>query len=79
MAEQVFRPGEQVSESGIYRVSHIEHRPEHEVTLFEGEEFPSCVRCGKGVRFQLERSANAIQHDRDFKVKRARRKTAGRH
>ncbi len=79
MAEQVFRPGERVSESGIYRVSHVEHRPEHEVTLFAGEDFPTCIRCGEKVRFRLERSANSIQHDRYFKVKKARRKTAERH
>lgn len=80
MTGQAFKPGERVEETGIYRVNHKGHRPEHEVTLVEKEEFPLCVRCGEEVRFWLERAAHAIQHDHDFKPpQQRRRKTVGRH
>lgn len=80
MTGQAFKPGERVEETGIYRVSHNGHRPDHEVTLVEKEEFPQCVRCGDGVRFCLERAAHSIGQDHDFKApKKTRRKTAGGH
>jgi hypothetical protein len=58
MAEEHYRPGEQVPASGVYVVSHNGHRPEHEVTLLENDRFPPCAVCGEHVRFRLERSAN---------------------
>jgi len=57
MAEESFRPGEQVPASGVYLVTHVDHRPEHAVTLLEKEKFPPCSVCGDQVRFRLERSA----------------------
>ncbi|HEY6971296.1 MAG TPA: hypothetical protein VJA94_18950 [Candidatus Angelobacter sp.] len=65
-AEQVFQPGEVVPESGVYTVMHAEHRQRHWATIFKGDRFPQCARCGKGVRFMLARPAILISEDLDF-------------
>ncbi len=65
MAEE-FKPGEKVPSSGVYRVLHKGHRDEHEATLREGEEFPTCTVCEEGVRFHLVQSAKLIERDGDF-------------
>jgi hypothetical protein len=57
MAENDYRPGEQVPASGVYLVTHVDHRPEHAVTLLENETFPPCSVCTDKVRFRLERPA----------------------
>lgn len=72
MAEQVFRPGESVPESGLYLVAHGRHRPDHEATLFQGEQFPVCVQCEHQVRFRLLRAATPITNDSDFRQRKAR-------
>lgn len=61
-----FKPGDKVPSSGVYKVSHQAHREEHEATLREGEEFPTCTVCERGVRFRLVQSARLIDRDRDF-------------
>lgn len=61
-----FKPGERVPNSGVYRVLHQGHREEHEATLREGEQFPTCTVCEQGVRFRLVQSAKLIDSDRDF-------------
>src|SRR6266478_6465708 len=46
----VFKPGEEVPKSGIYRVVHDpNHAAEHEVTCIIGKPFPPCNRCGHHV------------------------------
>lgn len=50
-----YQPGEVVPESGVYRVSHDEHRLMHEATLLAGDRFPICKRCKHKVRFELRR------------------------
>jgi hypothetical protein len=50
------RPGEIVPESGVYRVTHEEHRLMHEATLLAGDPFPLCRQCRRAVRFELLRS-----------------------
>jgi hypothetical protein len=72
MAEQVFKPGEDVPQSGLYLVVHAEHRADHEATLFQGEQFPSCAQCEVEVRFRLLRGATPISSDSDFRKRRAR-------
>ena len=67
MAAQVYKPGESVPESGVYRVVHGQHRSDHEATLFSGEQFAGCAVCGQNVRFELLRKAVPIRQDRDFK------------
>ena len=66
-AEQIFRPGEVVPESGVYRVIHQHHRETHLATLFHGERFPACARCCEAVKFALLRPARLIGDDADFK------------
>ena len=66
MPESVYRPGDPVPQSGVYRVVHEEHRQEHEATLLDGGQFPRCTHCGDKVRFHLQRAASRIQNDTDF-------------
>jgi hypothetical protein len=55
-----FRCGEQINESGIYRVVHSNHRLPHEVTLLRDQLFPRCTKCDDAVYFELLRSAPDI-------------------
>ena len=53
------RTGGSVPASGIYRVSHPQHRLPTEVTLLKDQSFPRCSRCAEPVYYTLERSAPA--------------------
>jgi hypothetical protein len=53
----IFRNGQTIPESGIYRVSHSEHRLPHEVTLLRNQPFPDCAKCGEEVTFEAIRLA----------------------
>jgi hypothetical protein len=66
-AEQPFKSGDLVPESGVYTVIHDRHRPNHAATIFKGERFPVCAHCGRQVRFVLIRPAALISEDSDFK------------
>lgn len=66
-AEQIFRSGDEVPESGVYTVIHEAHRPNHAATIFKGERFPPCVQCGTQVRFVLVRPVGLISEDSDFR------------
>ncbi|MCI0348606.1 MAG: hypothetical protein L0Z53_04200 [Acidobacteriales bacterium] len=72
MAEQAFKPGESVPQSGLYLVQHAGHRADHEATLFQGEQFPACAQCDLAVRFTLLRAVGPISSDSDFGRKKAR-------
>jgi hypothetical protein len=50
------KTGQQIPDSGIYRVTHQQHRLPHEVTLLKGETFPRCAKCGDMVEFELVQS-----------------------
>jgi hypothetical protein len=52
----IYRPGELVPESGVYRVTHAPHRLMHEATLLKGDRFPLCRECKGSVRFELRRA-----------------------
>jgi len=56
MRPQIFRPGETVPTSGVYRVEHASHRLMHEATLIGHSAFPQCRHCGSAVRFFLMRA-----------------------
>ena len=71
-AEQHFQPGETVPKSGVYTVLHYQHRLQHPATIFKGDRFPQCTRCGTAVRFVLARSAALISEDIDFKASSAK-------
>src|SRR3569623_1634821 len=52
IGKEMFKTGQNVPESGIYRVVHAEHRLPHEVTLLRGEAFPRCAKCADQVEFE---------------------------
>lgn len=56
-----FKPGERVPETGVYQVFHRRHRPSHESSLLQGEEFPRCKKCGDHVRFELVLASVQLQ------------------
>ena len=64
--KRTFLPGDAVPQSGVYRVHHYRHRTPHEITILQGEKFPSCRTCGQEVRFELERAAERAERDRDL-------------
>jgi hypothetical protein len=64
--QRTFLPGDRVPQSGVYRVQHYRHRTPHEITILQGEHFPSCRTCGQQVRFELERAAEHADRDRDL-------------
>lgn len=66
-AEQVYKPGEEVPESGVYTVIHDRHRASHAATVLKGDRFPACARCGLLVQFVLLRPATHIDEDSDFR------------
>lgn len=64
----VFKPGDKVPKSGIYRVTHDDkHAQEHEVTCVFGKTFPPCNGCGAHPRFTLVKSAHHIETQEHFK------------
>ena len=66
----VFKPGDDVPHSGIYRVVHdTNHREEHEVTCVYGKKFPPCNHCGNHPRFVLLRTAQHIDSNKHFTVR----------
>jgi hypothetical protein len=61
-----FRPGDKVPTTGIYTVSHYQHRMPHDVFAVEGDQFPPCRRCGSRASFVLAQAASHIDSDHDF-------------
>ena len=66
MAEQEYRPGDKVSRSGIFLVTHSGHRDSHEAVILGGGTFPACKVCGEHVRYCLVRNAAPLDGDSDF-------------
>lgn len=63
----IFEPGQQVPNSGIYQVLHDPaHRQPHEVTCVAGHRFPPCRGC-RHPRFKLVRAAIHVNSHEDFK------------
>jgi CheY-like chemotaxis protein len=48
-----FAPGDVSPHSGVYRIFHAVHRPEHEAAVMAGVRFPKCRVCGDAVGFEL--------------------------
>jgi hypothetical protein len=64
---QGYRPGDVITESGIYEVIHYRgHRETHDAVMVRGNQFPACEQCGASVRFKMKRTAPYIFHDEDF-------------
>src|SRR3954466_12918291 len=55
LTRKTFKTGQSVPQSGIYRVTHSNHRLPHEVTLLRAQQFPPCSKCGVQVKFKLLR------------------------
>jgi hypothetical protein len=58
-----YKTGEEIPTSGVYRITHSEHRLPHEVMLLRGERFPRCQRCQDTVEFRLLRAAKETSRD----------------
>jgi len=67
MAGTTYRVGDTAPMSGLYEVTHYQHRFPHRVTLLRGDQFPTCSRCGARVAFALAEAADHIAMDSDFK------------
>ncbi len=64
----VFKSGDRVQNSGIYRVVHDPaHEEPHEVTCLYGKRFPRCRAC-EHARFILVRGAESIDSNGHFKT-----------
>jgi len=64
----VFKSGDRVQNSGIYRVIHEPaHDQPHEVTVVYGKRFPRCRMC-EYARFTLVRGAESVDTQGHFKV-----------
>ncbi len=56
----VFKPGDKVLRSGVYRVAHGgTHSREHDVTCIYGMTFPYCNECGASCQFTLRCAVNS--------------------
>lgn len=65
-----FRAGEEILQTGIYRIFHIDHRVSHEAVLCSGQQFPRCNHCGDDVHFELLRAAPQFDEDENFRTLR---------
>jgi hypothetical protein len=50
-----YATGEAAPATGVYRVSHAEHRLPEEITVLLGQSFPRCAKCSVAVKFELVR------------------------
>jgi hypothetical protein len=64
--EKIYRSGEKVLRTGLYRISHYQHRMPHDAVLRQGENFPACNKCGERVSFKLFVTAGPLADDLDF-------------
>ena len=65
-AEKIYRSGEQVPRTGLYRVAHYQHRMPHDAVLRQGDVFPACNKCRERVTFRLSANAAPLADDQDF-------------
>jgi len=56
---------ETVTDSGIYRVTHIKHALPSELTLVAGDRFPACRECYV-LKFELVRAAPYVADNPGF-------------
>ncbi len=54
----IFRAGEKVPTTGVYKVVHSrQHVEAHYITALQGDTFPLCLECSDNVRFEVALSA----------------------
>ena len=63
---QALGPGDTVAISGIYRVTHMNHRVPHDVLAIRGEELLPCRTCAGHVRFRIARRVVHMTEDWDL-------------
>lgn len=63
---RILKPGDTVPASGIYRVTHFQHRVPHDVLAIRGEELPPCRTCTGRVRFGFVRTLSHMTEDWDL-------------
>ncbi|HZY96215.1 MAG TPA: hypothetical protein VFE35_03850 [Candidatus Cybelea sp.] len=64
---KIYKPGDTVEASGIYKVTHDpNHTEEHEVTVIYQSKFPPCNKCGQHPRFRAVRLAHHIDNNEFF-------------
>ncbi len=69
--DDLLKPGDTVSVSGIYDVIHDkldgqDHALPHRVTAIRGAVFPPCRSCHNHVRFRLYQDAEHIEEQSHF-------------
>jgi len=55
---RAYRTGEVAPVTGIYRVVHQEHRPDHDAVIIRSENLPACRTCNGDVQFIVESQAS---------------------
>jgi len=60
-SKTIYKPGQTVPQSGIYKVSHAEHRLPHRASFKAQEQFPPCTHCTDQVRFELVLAAKETE------------------
>ena len=61
---KIYKPGDAVERSGIYRVSHDhQHTEDHEITVVSGRKFPPCRSCGEHPRYKAVRLAMHMERN----------------
>lgn len=69
MFKHAFKPGTLVPKGANYWVHHYQHRISHLCYFNAGKPFPTCLKCGQRVRFELapeQQQAEHISLDVDF-------------
>jgi hypothetical protein len=69
--EKLYRSGQIVPQTGLYRVVHYQHRLPHDVVMTKGEVFPCCNKCGTRVSFSTSNTAEPLHSDQDFALEAA--------
>ena len=69
LGKKSYQAGDNVPITGLYRVSHYQHRMPHDVVIKQGTVFPACNKCGTRVTFALSNTAESLTSDTAFMAK----------
>jgi len=69
--KKTYRSGQQVPQTGLFRVVHYQHRLPHNAVMRKDDRFPLCNKCGHRVAFSLSETVHALNADEDFKLEAA--------
>ena len=62
----IYRSGQRVPQTGLYRVIHYQHRLPHDAVLTQSDQFPQCNKCGLRVAFTPSQNTHSLLDDEDF-------------